>query len=86
MLVLSRKSKQSIQIGPDIEIQVLELRADTVKIGIKAPRHVTVYRSELFDAIAQANKASALAGPAAPESLERVSKLLPTLPNRSNDN
>ena len=48
MLVLSRKKKQSIRIGEDIEITVLEVRADRVRLGIAAPREVRVMRAELL--------------------------------------
>jgi len=48
MLVLFRKKKQSIRIGDDIEITVLEVRGDRVRLGIAAPREVRVMRSELL--------------------------------------
>jgi carbon storage regulator len=48
MLVLSRKPNQSIMIGEDIEVVVLEVKGDTVKIGLKAPRDVKVYRQEIY--------------------------------------
>jgi len=48
MLVLSRKLNQSIVIGDQIEVVVLEIKGDVVKIGVKAPRDVSVYRQEVF--------------------------------------
>lgn len=48
MLVLSRKKKQSIRIGDDIEITVLEVRGDRVRLGFAAPREVRVMRAELL--------------------------------------
>ncbi len=56
MLVLSRKKGQSIIIGDNIEITVVEIQGDTVRIGINAPREVTVHRREVFDQIAAENQ------------------------------
>lgn len=47
MLVLSRQAGESVQIGEDIEISILEVRGTVVKVGVSAPRQVTIYRSEL---------------------------------------
>lgn len=51
MLVLSRKKNESIVIGNDITITVVELRHDKVRIGIVAPRDVPVHREEVYEAI-----------------------------------
>jgi carbon storage regulator len=51
MLVLTRKSNQSIMIGDEIEISVLSVVGDKVRIGIQAPRSVPVYRREVYVAI-----------------------------------
>ena len=51
MLVLTRRSNQSIMIGHDIVVTVLEVRGEQVRIGIKAPREVEVHREEVFDAL-----------------------------------
>jgi len=51
MLVLTRKSKQSIMIGDDIEITVLKVERDQVRIGIAAPHSVPVHRREVYDNI-----------------------------------
>jgi carbon storage regulator len=48
MLVLTRKSNQSIMIGEDIEVTVLSIVGDKVRIGIQAPREVPVYREEVY--------------------------------------
>ncbi len=48
MLVLTRKPNQSIMIGDDIEITVLSIAGDKVRIGIRAPREVPVYRDEVY--------------------------------------
>jgi len=59
MLVLSRKINESILIGGNIEIVVLGSEGDTIKLGIKAPKHVDIYRKELYEAIQASNKEAA---------------------------
>ncbi|MCL6459840.1 MAG: carbon storage regulator CsrA [Gorillibacterium sp.] len=59
MLVLARKKGESIIIGDDIEIIVLETEGDTVRLGINAPRQVQIYRQEVYQAIKNSNKAAA---------------------------
>ena len=49
MLVLTRKTNQSIMIGDDIEITVLSVSGDKVRIGIEAPRDISVFRREVID-------------------------------------
>ena len=56
MLVLTRKVGQKIIIGDNIELTVVEVRGDAVRLGIMAPKNVTVYREELYQEICQANK------------------------------
>lgn len=56
MLVLSRKKTESIMIGDHIEVKILAVEGDQVKIGIVAPKTVKVHRSEIFEAIQQQNK------------------------------
>ena len=51
MLVLSRDKDESIIIGDDIVVTVLEIRGDTVRLGIQAPREVPVHRTEIYEAI-----------------------------------
>lgn len=58
MLVLTRKRGQSIIVGDDIEITILEIDRDHVKIGISAPKLVKVYRRELYEEIKNTNVAS----------------------------
>lgn len=55
MLVLSRKRDQSLMIGEDIEIKIVEISGNMVKIGIEAPKDVQIYRKEVFDAIKSEN-------------------------------
>ena len=51
MLVLTRKTNESIIIGEDIVLTVIEIRRDRVRLGIKAPREVSVHRREIYEAI-----------------------------------
>ena len=53
MLVLTRKRDQSIVIGPDVEVVVVEIIGDKVRLGIHAPREMPVHRKEVADAIAR---------------------------------
>ncbi len=55
MLVLSRKPGEAIRIGDDIEVSIIEVRGDTVRIGINAPRSVDIFRKELLDQVQSAN-------------------------------
>jgi len=59
MLVITRKPEQSIVIGGEIEVMVLGISKDGVRLGIKAPKSVQVHRREVFDAIAAENRAAA---------------------------
>ena len=56
MLALSRKQRESIVIGNNIEITVLEAKGDQVKIGISAPKSVPVYRKEIYAQIQEENR------------------------------
>lgn len=51
MLVLTRRANQSIMIGHDVVVTVLEVRGDQVRLGIRAPRDVEVHREEVFAAL-----------------------------------
>lgn len=55
MLALARKVNQSIMIGNDIEVTLLEIKGDQIKIGINAPKSVPIYRKEIFTQIQQEN-------------------------------
>ena len=58
MLVLSRKQGESVVIGNDILVTVLEVRGDQIRLGIDAPRSVTVHREEVYVQVAKANSAA----------------------------
>lgn len=58
MLVLSRKKGEALLIGDHIELTILEVTNDIVKIGINAPREINVLRKELYDSVASINRTS----------------------------
>ena len=58
MLALSRKKGEALFINNNIEVTVLEVKGDQVKVGIEAPREIPVYRKEVYLQIQEANKAS----------------------------
>jgi carbon storage regulator len=77
MLVLSRRAGESVVIGEDVTVSVLEVRGDVVRIGIDAPRSVAVHRAELLVQLEQSNKE------AASPSENTVDSLLSALRDRS---
>ncbi|MGB8454215.1 MAG: carbon storage regulator CsrA [Anaerocolumna sp.] len=71
MLALTRKLNESIMIGNDVEVTILEIKGDQVKIGISAPKSVPIYRKEIYIQIQEANKEAA----DSTASLEEIKKL-----------
>ena len=71
MLALSRKVNESIMIGHDIEITVLEIKGEQVKLGINAPKSVPLYRKEIYVQIQEANK-EAVSTEASPDVLKNM--------------
>ena len=59
MLALSRKKDEAIIINDDIEVTVIEIKGDQVKLGISAPKSVPIYRKEVYVQIQEANKEAA---------------------------
>ena len=59
MLTLTRSVGETIRIGDDIEVHVVEVRGGTVRLGFKAPREVTIHREEVYRQIAEANHLAA---------------------------
>lgn len=55
MLVLQRQRDETIMIGDDIEVTIVDIRGDRVRIGINAPKGITVHRKEVWDAIRREN-------------------------------
>jgi carbon storage regulator len=77
MLVLTRRANESLIIGHDIVVTVLEIRGDTVRLGIRAPRDVSVHREEIYARLRAANEQAA--GNSASDA-----DLLPKLPKPPN--
>jgi len=63
MLVLSRQRDESIIIGDNVVITVVDVRGDKVKLGIDAPREISVHRQEVYEAIQRENRQAALLKP-----------------------
>jgi carbon storage regulator len=77
MLVLTRKSNQSIMIGDEIEVSVLSIMGEKVRIGIQAPRDIPVFRKEVYLEIQQENAA------ASPDARAEVDDALKRLSSKS---
>ena len=82
MLVLTRKPGEKILIGDDIVITVLDARGDSIRIGIDAPRGVTIQRDEVVRAVTEANVAASRVDPEAEERIKATLGLIPTLDSR----
>ena len=67
MLVLSRQRDETIMIGDDIELTVVDIRGDKVRLGIKAPTRIAVHRKEVYDSIRCENEQSAALGELPPK-------------------
>jgi len=77
VLVLTRSANQSVMIGNDIVVTVLEVRGDQIRLGIQAPREVSIQREELFAAMQQANRSAASP---TPESMRALGAYQPPRP------
>ena len=73
MLVLTRKSNQSIMIGDEIEVSVLSIMGEKVRIGIQAPRDIPVFRKEVYLEIQQEQRADGGGKAEVDEALRRIS-------------
>ncbi|MBR0148507.1 MAG: carbon storage regulator CsrA [Lachnospiraceae bacterium] len=58
MLALTRKKDEALILNNNIEIRILDIRGDQIKIGIEAPREVSIYRKEIYQQIQEVNKES----------------------------
>jgi carbon storage regulator len=83
VLVLSRRVGESIMIGQDVTVTVLEVRSDLVRLGIKAPRDVDVHREEVFLELQRANRAAASPSSAAVETLAEDLSEVPKVRSRA---
>ena len=74
MLVLSRQRDETIMIGDEIEISVVDIRGDKVRLGINAPTRIAVHRKEVYDAIKRENAQAARLGASDLDSLAQTIK------------
>jgi carbon storage regulator len=72
MLVLARRLNESIMIGDEIEVVVIDIKGDQVKLGIRAPKRITVHRKEVYEEIKKENIA-AMDSKFNPESMKELS-------------
>lgn len=72
MLVITRKRNQSITIGDGIEVRVLSVGRDGVRLGVTAPADIAVHRREIYDQIRDANTSAAAAAPRLSRLVERL--------------
>ena len=72
MLVLTRRSGESVMVGDDVVITVLDVRGDVVRVGIKAPRSVQVHREEVYRELQRANREAASPSDVAVQALTRM--------------
>ena len=72
MLVLSRRRDETIMIGDDVEITIVDIRGDSVRVGIKAPKHVSVHRKEIYEEIQAENITAAREQAAAVDGLGKL--------------
>lgn len=75
MLVFTRKRDEAIVIGDGIEIRVLRVGRDGVRIGVVAPPEIAVHRREIYDAVCAANQSAASSPPAAAEDVAKRLRL-----------
>lgn len=72
MLVLTRKPGEKITILDNIEVSILEIKGDSVRVGIKAPSIIPIYRTELLESVRTQNIKAAVNAPASLSELEEV--------------
>ena len=78
MLVLSRQKDETIIIGDNIEITVVDIRGDKVRLGVSAPKEISVHRKEVYEAIRRENREAAQVKP---EDVAGLGKIKPNNPN-----
>ena len=72
MLVFTRKRGESLIIGNEIEVTILNIGSGSIKIGVNAPRHISVHRQEVYEAIKRENVAASQSQIPSPEVLKKL--------------
>ena len=80
MLVVTRKRDERLIIGNEIEIQVLRIGRDNVRLGIKAPAHISIYRHEIYEAIKNQNVSAVESQIPEKAALEKIAESLKAEP------
>ncbi len=74
MLVLSRQRDETIMIGDDVQITIVDIRGEKVRLGITAPPHIPVHRKEVYEAIQRENRTAAEAKGQPPGQVESLAQ------------
>jgi carbon storage regulator len=82
MLVLTRKLGQAIVIGDSIEIAIVEIKGDQVRLGITAPKDIAIHRKEVYEQVLQENKQAAMADL---ESSDQIMEILSETTQKKNN-
>lgn len=69
MLILTRKSGEAVRIGDSITIRIIEIRGNQVRLGVEAPKNISVHREEIYEIILEQNTLAAQSSPVDPEEL-----------------
>ena len=77
MLVLSRQRDETIMIGDEVQVTVVDIRGDKVRLGINAPPHIPVHRKEVYEAIKRENESAAEASGDPPAHVESLANKKP---------
>jgi len=72
MLVLTRRKGESVMVGDNIEVKVLDVHAGQVKLGLQAPGNITVHRKEVYEAIQRETRTAAATPPPSPEDISKI--------------
>jgi carbon storage regulator len=72
VLVLTRRTGESVMVGDDVVITVLEVRGDVIRLGVQAPRSVQVHREEVYRELQRANREAASPSPSAVQAVSRL--------------
>jgi carbon storage regulator len=74
MLILTRKSGEGIRIGDSIVLRIIEIRGNQVRLGVEAPKNISVHREEIYELIQEQNTLAAQSSPVDPEELTAIWK------------